>query len=433
MTPSTVKKRPGTKGRAPGFAARIFAVAAGVYAAVCAFVWFGVQFIPVGQVLVSIAGEALCDVIWLPLGIGGWTFLFATVAGRVHVSRVPGRLLAVGAATFLVLAFPAVAFRGMAVPVVFIAAWCMWACFRPGWRRIAIPVLAAVVLFAIFYRSQLLPDITPDTAGTHLSVLSYNIRFPADQDERNRALEVIRKADADIVCLTEYNPRSDYHRFIVPLIDRYHYISNRDTTGWNSGEAILSKYPVEKVAGSWIGHSSYLAGRVDVGDTSVIVMQLHLSRVIEHVKGIGDILSPLPGALDSVYNALSIVERLSDSRKQEEADRILEVLDGLPGPVIVCGDFNTTPNSTTYDRFAARYTDAFHSAGWGLGVTFGEAWVREWLPGNTFWTLFVHDLLRIDYGFVGEGLEAVDCEVITSARASDHKPVLTIVVLPDSS
>jgi len=76
-------------------------------------------------------------------------------------------------------------------------------------------------------------------------------------------------------------------------------------------------------------------------------------------------------------------------------------------PVILCGDFNSTPHNWVYRYLLDGLTDAFEAAGSGWGGTYHAR----------------SPLVRIDYVFVGPAWEVQSAHV-PDARASDHRPVV---------
>jgi vancomycin resistance protein VanJ len=90
-----------------------------------------------------------------------------------------------------------------------------------------------------------------------------------------------------------------------------------------------------------------------------------------------------------------------------EADAIHDWLAPYPD-VLIAGDFNTPLESPTYRRNFGGYTNAFSTAGWGLGDTFQP----EWWSG-----------LRIDHVLAGTGWWCRSCRV-GPAVGAEHRPVL---------
>jgi hypothetical protein len=64
--------------------------------------------------------------------------------------------------------------------------------------------------------------------------------------------------------------------------------------------------------------------------------------------------------------------KLAFPARVAQAEQILEHAANAPYPTIICGDFNDSPMSYTYNLFNKKYTDAFRNAAYGLGWTY--AW-----------------------------------------------------------
>jgi endonuclease/exonuclease/phosphatase family metal-dependent hydrolase len=91
----------------------------------------------------------------------------------------------------------------------------------------------------------------------------------------------------------------------------------------------------------------------------------------------------------------------------------LEHIRESPYPVIVCGDFNDTPFSYTYNELAKELKNAFVEAGSGIGATYNGP-----LP-----------FLRIDNQFHSEELKAAGYETHYEMGLSDHFPISAKYVL----
>ena len=95
-------------------------------------------------------------------------------------------------------------------------------------------------------------------------------------------------------------------------------------------------------------------------------------------------------------------------QQEQEVTQILQTLERERLPYLLCGDFNSTPSNWAYARLAAGLTDAYSSAGTGLGATY---------PSR-------RPLVRIDYVLASPEWEVIAAQVL-SVRASDHLPVAT--------
>jgi endonuclease/exonuclease/phosphatase family metal-dependent hydrolase len=83
--------------------------------------------------------------------------------------------------------------------------------------------------------------------------------------------------------------------------------------------------------------------------------------------------------------------------------------------VVVCGDFNDTPNSYTYHQISKGLNDAFREAGSGIGTTYVGK-----IP-----------FLRIDYILYSkERFDPLYFKVIRK-NLSDHYPVVSTLKIKD--
>jgi endonuclease/exonuclease/phosphatase (EEP) superfamily protein YafD len=95
-------------------------------------------------------------------------------------------------------------------------------------------------------------------------------------------------------------------------------------------------------------------------------------------------------------------------RRAAEARRIRDLIDRVDGPLIVTGDFNSTPYNWAYRHIAQGLQDTFAAAGRGWGATY---------PATT-------PLVRIDYILASSHWEVLGAWVPPAATLSDHRPVL---------
>lgn len=101
------------------------------------------------------------------------------------------------------------------------------------------------------------------------------------------------------------------------------------------------------------------------------------------------------------------------SQRATQAQSLRDHIEACPHPVIVCGDFNDTPNSYVYSLLSNGLTDTFREKGAGLGTTYAGV-----LP-----------LLRIDYILTDPGIRTYDCRKVRGSY-SDHYPVFAELGIP---
>jgi len=224
---------------------------------------------------------------------------------------------------------------------------------------------------------------TPSPGEPHLRVMSLNVkRFeeasPAD------IVEVIKREDPDVVCLQEAIEGREHFRTAlfrllpdyefaeadeVPILSRFPILSRRRTR--------LSDLPTWRPANEVL---------LQVGPKQVRILNVHLQAFPWN--------DPRPSTIAAAA-----------SSRMRQAKQVAELL-ASAGRTVLCGDFNTIPQTKTYRVIASHADDAFAVAGTGFGFT---------LPAR-------FPMRRIDYIFTRE-LEATGAYV-GDAIVSDHRAVV---------
>ena len=208
----------------------------------------------------------------------------------------------------------------------------------------------------------------------------------------------------DILCLQEVHTYAEFQQPALREVFRslYPYMIIND------GEAIFSKYPVRQISRKTFdaGGNEFSINEVTVKDKVITLVNCHLQST-----GISSIRNR-----KSVSGAMAMGSTL-ESSSSARANQALEIRKSVESAiaegrdVIVLGDMNSVPGSKTYRIFQEGLQDCFLEAGYGWGATY-----REGIPG----------LLRIDHIFHSEGLECIECQVL-SEDMSDHKAVMAVI------
>ncbi|HEY2044093.1 MAG TPA: endonuclease/exonuclease/phosphatase family protein [Jatrophihabitans sp.] len=236
---------------------------------------------------------------------------------------------------------------------------------------------------------------------TTLRLLSYNIR--SLRDDEAAVIRVIRAADPHVVCIQE-----------APRFLR-----------WRSTAArIARKSGLVVVTGGRTAAANLMLSRLEVTVDATRDVLLSKDRRL-HQRGIALARLQLAGAGFAVGGVhLDVLEA---PRLRHVAEIHAAVDDFVPPelPMILAGDMNDDPGSPLWQALEShgnsRWVDAWAAAPTGDGFTTSS----QRTP-----------LRRIDAVFVDPRLRVARTSVINSADveiASDHRPVLAEIELPDSA
>ncbi len=214
--------------------------------------------------------------------------------------------------------------------------------------------------------------------------------------------------DPDVICLQECD--GVVRDLILNKCGYPHHF------GLSKGTVILSRFPIDGGADIPFANTgnSALSVNLHLRQGKVRLYNLHLQS--NYISGHADKLLQ-SGNIEDKHSWLKARDILvavgSQTRKRaEQVTQVLHNMEQEQLPVLLCGDFNDTPNSYVYRLMAEKLTDTFQTKGRGLGYTFAGS-----LP-----------LLRIDYVFASEHFRVLDAGVIHK-KTSDHYPTYAVIEL----
>jgi endonuclease/exonuclease/phosphatase family metal-dependent hydrolase len=266
----------------------------------------------------------------------------------------------------------------------------LWGLARSKWAIYTLIVLG--LGGKMHFRSLAFSSNSP-ADPTGIKVLTYNVRlfdlfnpsFSKSIENRNKIFAYIRRTDPDVLCLQEYyrqDKPTDFEvvdsLFSIMGNRNYHERSaHRRSTRQNYGIAMFSKYPIiskgdvmfESQGSKDFNYCIY-ADIIKNQDT-FRVYNVHLQSIRLHTEPNIEAATDEEGmaserALRSVFSKL----RLAYLKRAEQARRVVEHIKTSPYSVIVCGDFNDTPMSYTYNQFNRFLKDAFRQTSNGIGSTY---------------------------------------------------------------
>lgn len=328
---------------------------------------------------------------------------------------------------------PSLPFFGLSYPIFLglTLLWLViWGLLKSRWAIFCLVVI--LIGGKLHFRNFSLGSSSPEHAQTEgLKVLSYNVRLfdlfnPSFTDalaSRNEIFTFIDREQPDVLCLQEFYRQDKPTRFevmdslnrIMQTKDYHERSAHKRRTRENYGIALFSKYPM-------IARGDVMFETQGVQDFNYcifadIVKGIDTFRVYNvHLQSIRLHTDPhIEGEEMQTYGskkgALAIYRKLRGAfeKRADQARRVVEHLQSSPYPVIVCGDFNDTPMSYTYNQFQLRLLDAFRGNSFGLGTTYVGR-----LPAG-----------RIDYLFYSPQLQAAHFKIQKQTR-SDHRAVSCI-------
>jgi len=314
--------------------------------------------------------------------------------------------------SFFGLAFPFI----VAANILFII---FWGFVKP--RFLFVSLVTVMLGWGFINRYMQISSRKTDKSG--IKVVSYNVQNFAGKNvtdqkaSANKILDFLNEKNADIICLQEIRLRKNNIFNIsnvvksLKSIEHYHYASS----GTTFGLATFTRYPIIKMGEIRYKKSANMAIFTDViiGSDTVRIFNVHLQSYMIDPRKYDIIDSPGIDEKKDIKEMREIASKLK-SAFQTRAGQVREIkniIDKTPYRVIICGDFNDTPVSYSYQKLRGDFNDAFVSSGSGFGRTYiGK------LPS-----------FRIDNIFHSDNFKSYNFQAY-DFRASDHLPVSCLLI-----
>ena len=286
---------------------------------------------------------------------------------------------------------------------------------------------ASLVLLAVFaYRYVEVLGGSVNGTGDTLTVVTLNSAGGVHNLEGgDRGIpEIIRAMEPDIFCLQEFtvdyrgNEARTYGYVDALLeVEGYEIVAPERLEGHRKPAPVVTRLGFDQ--SSIIG----LAGSQLLGPAGTLVRaQLRWDgRPIVvynvHLQGYTRNRPWSNGHLFSIRAWLSFLRRSGASfiQRAAEAENIKTLMDQEEHPVLLCGDFNTTPHQWVHGRLSRGFQDVYRSSGGLWGPTF---------PSR-------RPLVRIDYMMASEHWKVVE-SMVGPRLPSDHRPVIARLRLRDA-
>ncbi|MEO7297967.1 MAG: endonuclease/exonuclease/phosphatase family protein [Verrucomicrobiota bacterium] len=233
------------------------------------------------------------------------------------------------------------------------------------------------------------------TNAPTIRVLTYNIHHGEGNDQKIdlvRIAEIIKREKADIVALQEVDrgversARQDQPAELAKLTGmKVYFARNIIYQGGDYGNAVLTRFPIQSKKNT----------------------HYRMLRTNEQ-RGVLQLLLDVHGK-DLLFMNTHIDYRPDDAERFLNADELQGiVVAAKKTPIILCGDFNTEPESRTHSKIKTFLSDSWEVIGEGNGFSFSSEKPQK----------------RIDYIWISpESVTPLKIKVLSS-DASDHLPVL---------
>lgn len=282
-------------------------------------------------------------------------------------------------------------------------------------RALLIPVVALLPTLFLADRFVKFGREEQDFSGDGIKVLTYNLgryapdgRKDTDEEPVSGIRRFLAEQNADIVCLQEFSVsdtaalRTYFPSY--PYRARHLFKGNRFF-----GNLTLSRYPIRNIESLTFPDSRNLSlvTDIEIDGRTVRVYNCHLESYSISFTALVKRLFRKNKFTDEVMQVHGKM-REATRRRSAQVEAVLQSEAASPYPNLVCGDFNDTPISYTYQRLVKTKKDSFAEAGTGFGATYSVLW----------------PMLRIDYILLPQEYAAGRHETIR-VPWSDHYPVMT--------
>ena len=243
----------------------------------------------------------------------------------------------------------------------------------------------------------------------NISVMSFNCRsfynFTDGKSTKKSILELLKKTPVDIVCFQEFPRLAGLPQEVATSTKLPYYYKPKDVS-----LAIFSKYPIIGKATIDQGRNGSTYASIDYKGNAIDIYNIHLksnrisdeaNKVIEE-KDLREKRTWL--GIKSVLGKI----RATSSTRVEQARKIATHNQKSENAVVVCGDFNETPQSYVYRILSEGLKDSFCEKGFGMGSTYAGK-----IPA-----------LRIDFILMSNQLQINEHQIIKT-DVSDHYPLIS--------
>ncbi len=208
-------------------------------------------------------------------------------------------------------------------------------------------------------------------------------------ESRNKILNSLTEINPDILCLQEFytsEEKGDFNNIdtVKNLLHTPYYhteftVTMRNFDHW--GVATFSKYPIinkGKLIFNTKSNNICIYTDVIINKDTVRIYNIHLQSISfskADTKFLDDVVSD-KDAQEEIENSKNILRRLKRgfTKRTKQVDMIALHIKNCKYKIIICGDFNDTAASYSYQTLSKNLNDAFIEKGIGFGRTYAGKW-----------------------------------------------------------
>ena len=292
-------------------------------------------------------------------------------------------------------------FFGLSYPVFFFITLFLiiiWGLKRSRWAIYLSILLILGVFFDLRFFALGNPDILPKEDQTDLKIMSYNVQLfglynnelENELQNRDSILSYIKREEPELICFQEFYQKERPTRFstrdTISKMMGMHYFHEKysfnSRVKRNFGIAMISKYEIiSKGDVVFLNNENFsddnycIYADIVKNQDTFRIYNIHFQSI--KFKKEEYALFSQENKIDTTFSTKKSTARLMISKlkrafpaRANQALTVVEHIQTSPFPVIVCGDFNDTPMSFTYNQFNKLFTDAFRNCSYGIGKTF---------------------------------------------------------------
>ena len=286
------------------------------------------------------------------------------------------------------------------------------------WRVLGMHLALTALIVARFVPfERFAREAGPDPEALTLMTFNAGWGWTTGGDAPRGMAALIRREAPDLVALQEaevtFSRRAIPVRpsaYVAPLVDSLGYrIQPPGSATHHLSKPVLSRFPLDELT-----EQTLHRGENEVNELVRVTFTWQGRAAVLYNVHLRTFGGQKPWE-DDAFRLFDFASWLRYARQYRDAflirarqiEQIRRMIDAETLPVLICGDFNSTPHNWGYRRMTAGLTDAFRVAGSGWGATYHQR-----LP-----------FVRIDYVLASPDWEVTSARV-AGAGLSDHRALV---------